>query len=49
MGAPSLLWSNPWLILAGALVGIFTVVLAVELVIALVKQGSSADLGEGDL
>lgn len=42
-------YSNPWLVLGGALGGFWTVLLAVELVVALVKQAVTADVPGGDL
>lgn len=45
----SLLWSNPWPVIAGAVCGFFTVIVAAETVVALVKQGLNADGSGGDL
>lgn len=40
-------WVNPWPLLLPALGGLLTVVLAVELVLALVKSAATADSGSG--
>lgn len=42
-------YENPWPVLGAALGGFFTVVLSVELVVALVKQALTADAPGGDL
>lgn len=42
-------YSNPWLVLAPSLGAFFVVLLAPELVVALVKQALTADVPGGDL
>jgi ABC-type antimicrobial peptide transport system permease subunit len=45
-----LTWVNPWTVLVPAIASVLTVVLAVELVLALVKSAVSADSpGGGDV
>jgi nitrogen fixation protein FixH len=41
------MWSNPFPVVGAALASFFTVLIAVELVVALVKQALSADVAEG--
>lgn len=41
------MWVSPWAVIGTALAQLFTVVIAIELVIALVKGGLAADDGQG--
>jgi hypothetical protein len=40
-------WGSPWPVIGTALAQLFTIVIAIELVIALVKGALSADDGQG--